>query len=178
MSVEIAETWPNIFSRLDLKPLRRNRGQCPLCESGTGFSTTENKTGLFYCFSCNAAGDKINFIELLLGCNFKAALAFFGLDPSRPPKPDPAIARRRAAERELELRARQVGRELRNEFYLRSRVKQFGLRRLRRNSEDALGWELLALAYRGIPLIELEGWLDRIDIGRPEEMTRALEVLK
>jgi len=151
-------SWTDIISRIASKSLRRGRGQCPFCDSKTGFSVHDGKG--FYCFSCGVHGDKISFIEQFHKCDFKNALRFFGIEPGVPPKPDPAILRKRRIRAGLRNWARTQHRILQNEFYLRYGIEIFAKKRLRRDAQDFIGWELLSIAYAGIPVEELERRLD------------------
>jgi hypothetical protein len=160
MAIEITETWNAILDRVHAKPLRRGRGPCPFCESRTGFSV-HNEKG-FHCFACGIHGDKVSFIQQFHKCDFKDALRFFGLEPGRPPVPDPAEVRRRKIRANLQRWARTAARELRDQHYIRCVTEQAAVDLLRMDSEDEQAWDALAWALTGIDAIayrldQLEG---------------------
>jgi len=132
---------------------------------------------VFYCFACGERGDKLSYVMKTLGCDFKAALRFFGLEPGRPPAPDPAVVKKRRAEDGLRAWAKRRGRELREEYYNRSRIELYARRRLENDPEDQLGWGLLGVAYSGTPLDEIERLHDLL-IGRPWEQLEAYRALE
>ena len=150
--ITIFESWDSIIHRIGGKPLRRGRGQCPLCESRTGFSCNEDKG--FFCFACNAHGDKISFIQQFHKYDFKDALRFLRLEPGKPPKPDIRIERRRRIREGLQNWIRINERNLRNEIYARNLVITRALSRLRQDPDDAWGWDWLAWAFSGYDAIE------------------------
>jgi hypothetical protein len=156
----IAESWESIVHRTGIKRLRRGRGECPFCGSCTGFSSHEDRG--FHCFACGIHGDKIAFIQQLHGCGFKDALRFFGLEPGKPPAPDPETVRRRNIREGLRRWAMTLGKELRLEHYVRERVIARAQERLSRDPEDPMAWGWLAWAYKGLEAIahtldQLEG---------------------
>jgi DNA primase len=150
----INETWDSIINQIGSKALRRGRGQCPLCESSTGFSANDNRG--FHCFACGAHGDKIGFVQQFCKCDFKAALRFFGLEPGRPPIPDPETERRRKIRQGLEAWARAQRKELSAAHYGREQLSTLALHRLRQDPEDAAGWDWLTKALPGLPGIEYQ----------------------
>ena len=83
-------SWDSIFLRLGLPLPKRGRAQCCLHGGNSHQSLSLSDKGFFKCFVCGASGDKIGFIRKLYGCDFKRALAWFGLTPGKLPKPDPA----------------------------------------------------------------------------------------
>lgn len=163
--IPISESWESITHRAGVKHLRRGRGECPFCESRTGFSVNDEKG--FHCFACGVHGDKISFVQKLHKCDFTDALRFFGLEPGIPPKPDPAIERKRKARDGLKAWAEKIGKELRFEFYVREKVITRALQRLRRNADDSYAWNWLCWALIGHSALEYR--LDTIDIGTEEQ---------
>src|SRR5437667_8085991 len=109
-----------IFARLGLKPPRRGRTCCPLCNSDnpSTFSCSEEEA-LFHCFKCGAKGDKIDFVIGILTTDFKGALAWLGLSgcgfglSSEVRKSQAAYRKRRLG---LDAWTRKKGRELRKDF--------------------------------------------------------------
>lgn len=156
-------SWDFIADRIGVRRWKHGRGQCPKCDSRTGFSCHEDKG--FYCFACGRHGDKISFIMQYLNYNFKDALRFFGLEPGKPPAPDPAIERRRKARVGLQRWAKPTARELRDEHYIRERVIAAARRRLERDQEDEYAWNWLAWAYTG-----LEAIASKLDMLQGNEM--------
>jgi hypothetical protein len=154
---------------------RHGRGECFACGSSDGFSQSEAK-GLWHCFSCNAGGDKVAFIQQALGTDFLGVLSYLGLDTKQPLWcPDPELLRKRQEELDRQDRVRAYGRMLRDEFFNRDTVRHHALERLAGDEQDELGWWMLQVAYTsGRPLEELEAALNRIDLARsPEEIAAA-----
>jgi hypothetical protein len=168
-------TWESIFTQTGLKPLRRARGPCPFCNSGTGFSCHEEKG--FHCFACGVHGDKISFVQQFHRCGFKDALRFFSLEAGKPPAPDPTVQHHNKLREGLQHWAHALQRKLRDEFYFRSKIEYHGTQRLKINPEDSIGWELLSIAYTGIPLDELEKWLDLL-IGTEAQQLEAYKTMR
>jgi hypothetical protein len=168
-------SWESIFAHVGLKPLRRGRGSCPFCDSKTGFSCNDVKG--FNCFACNAHGDKISFIQQFCRCDFKNALRFFGIEPGEPPAPDPIVVYRQSVREGLHLWANQQQRKYRDQYYLRSKFELLGKERLTRDHQDPIGWEWLAIAYKGMPLQDLENLLDLLN-GRDSEQLLAYEIMR
>lgn len=144
-------SWDFIADRIGVRRWKHGRGQCPICESRTGFSCHEEKG--FYCFACGRHGDKISFIMQFMSCGFKTALAFFGLQPGKPPAPDPAIIRQKKIRKGLQVWARSTAKELRYEHYIRMRVEMAAKRRLRKNAQDEMAWSWLQWVYAGLAAI-------------------------
>ena len=136
--IEVNESWDSIGSRIGIKPWRRGRGSCPFCESRTGFSVHERKG--FNCFACGRHGDKIAFVQQYQDCDFSDTLRFFGLEPGKPPVPDPAVERRQKIHRGLNGWTRIKGRDFRNEIYAREFVITRARRRLQEDPEDDWLW--------------------------------------
>lgn len=149
--VPVSESWESIASRTGIKFWRRGRGQCPFCESRTGFSVHGEKG--FHCFACGVHGDKISFIQHFHKCDFKDALRFFGLEPGKPPELDPAIEYRNKIRKGLETWTRTLSKELNKEHYIRERVITRALRRLRKAPEDSYAWNWLGWALPGLEAI-------------------------
>jgi len=151
--------------------LRRGRGKCPLCDSRTGFSASEGK-GVWHCFSCGEAGDKITLVQKIHGLTFKDALIHLGIGDGPLPtiqfqyqKNDPAAEW-----------ADKLGRMLRDEFHVRERMIFNARNRLREDSEDEVAWNILQAAFHNRD--KLEWLLDMVDIGKPEEREEIYHELK
>jgi DNA primase len=149
--IDITESWDSIIHRTGNEHLRRGRGRCPFCESQTGFSV-HNEKG-FHCFACGVHGDKVSFIRQFHKCDFKDALRFFGLEPGRPPVPDPAIIRRKKVRDGLQRWKRTLQKQLNFEHYVREKVTVQALRKLRKDPEDEWAWNWLQWAYTGLDSI-------------------------
>ena len=170
--ISISETWESILNRCGCNALRRGRGPCPFCESRTAFSVHEEKG--FHCFACGVHGDKISFIEQFHKCDFKDALRFFGLEPGRPPKPDPAVLRKKRIREGLKRWSWTLGKQLRREHYVLERVIACASRRLSADPEDPWAWTWLSWA---MPIQEvLEYKLDLIDGDTRDQVTAYLEL--
>ena len=159
-------TWLEIFRQLGEPEPRRNRSRCPIHNgnSPTSFSVNEDR-GLYHCFACGASGDKMNFVQRVQGCDFKAALGFLGIEAEyKSPKPDPEAIRERTALEAIRNWVKSTGRRLRDEFLYRQRISVYGLEKLRADAESLFGWELLRIAYDGEALNEF--LLDEIDMCR------------
>jgi DNA primase len=163
----------NILSRLDVSPGRRGRTQCPIHrgDNHQAFSYDDHR-GHWFCFRCGVGGDAIELVKRVLDTDFKGALRWLGLEPGRPPQPDPATVRRQRARAGLAAWSKRIGRDLRFEFYVREKVITRALQRLRQNADDAYGWNWLGWALTGHSALEYQ--LDMI--GGKEE--QRLEVYK
>jgi hypothetical protein len=165
---QLLPPWPEIFRRIGEPEPRRNRARCPIHrgDSLTSLSVNEER-GLYHCFVCHAAGDKLGFVQRVQGTDFKGALAFFGVSTDgRPPKPDPAAIHERAALAAIREWCRCTGRRLRDEYYTRELVITRALFRVRRDPDDSWGWSWLAWAFTGQD--RLEYLLDAIDLCRTD----------
>jgi hypothetical protein len=152
--MEIYESWDSIFRRIGERPSRRGRARCPIHDGDSPFSLSVNEEkGVFYCHVCHAGGDKLDFIQQYLKCDFKSALQFFGLEPGAPPPPDPVQERRRKVQEGLRTWAQTLRWELNFEHFVREKVISRALSRLRRDPEDAWAWEWLAWALTGLDAI-------------------------
>lgn len=165
-------SWPELYARLGGPPPQRNRGQC-LVHGGDSLTSVslDHDRGLYHCHVCGAGGDRIDYIQRVLQTDFRGALRFLGVEPGRPPAPDPAVLRRQRARAGLQAWARRIGRELRREFRVRELVITRALSRLRRDAEDVWGWSWLGWALPGLP--QLEDELDAIDTGTEEQILTA-----
>jgi len=162
----------DVLSRLDIPPGRRGRTLCPIHrgENRQAFSYSDEKAQWF-CFRCGIGGDAVKLIERALDTDFKGALTWLGIKPGIPPKPDPAVERRRKARAGLKEWSRQIGKELRDEFYVRELYITAALRRLRNDPDDTWGWNWLQWALTGHAALEYQ--LDMIDIGTEEQRLEA-----
>lgn len=174
--MQVNLSWEDIYARRGER-LWRNRGRCLIHDgdSRTSLSVNESK-GVFHCHVCGAGGDKIDFIRQIDKCSYLEALRWLGVEPGRPPAPDPVAEKKRRARAGLQVWAKREGRERREEFYNRSRVELCARHRLEKDPEDAIGWELLRIAYTGLPLGEVERMHDLL-IGRPWEQLEAFRSL-
>lgn len=174
--MQVNLSWEGIYARRGER-LWRNRGRCLIHDgdSRTSLSVNEAK-GVFYCHVCGAGGDKIDFIRQIDKCSYLEALRWFGIEPGRAPVPDPAREKKRRARAGLAAWAKREGRERREEFYNRSRVELCARHRLEKDIDDPIGWELLRIAYTGLPLGEVERMHDLL-IGRPWEQLEAFRSL-
>ena len=173
--IEITESWDSIIDRTGNERLRRGRGRCPFCESKTGFSVHEDRG--FHCFACGVHGDKISFVQQFHRCDFRDTLRFFGLEPGHPPVPDPKLVRRKKIREGLQRWTRTLERRLRDEFYYRSKIEYHGKHRIQADPDDEIGWNLLSVAYDGIPLEVLEGYLDLL-IGKEDQQITAYRLMR
>lgn len=161
-------SWREIFQRIGEPEPRHNRARCPIHngDSHTSLSINEGK-GVFHCFVCGASGDKFALIMAVLQTDFPGALRWLGLEPGKPPKPDPAIVRRNAAMDQVRQWVRATGRRLRDEYRNRQQIIQKAQERLKLNQQDAIAWELLRVAYNGEA--ECEFLLSEIDMRRDDD---------
>lgn len=173
---EVRDTWESIFSRIGER-LRRNRARCPIHDGDSPYSLSVSEAkGLFYCHVCHAGGDKVDFVRRLYKCSYLEALRWFGIEPGRPPAPDPAMEKKRRARAGLQAWAKRLGRQYREEYSIRSRIEVFAKRRLEKDPDDEIGWGLLEVAYDGLPLDEVERLHDLL-IGREFEQMEAFRLL-
>lgn len=174
--MQVNLSWEGIYARRGER-LWRNRGRCLIHDgdSRTSLSVNESK-GVFHCHVCGAGGDKIDFIRQIDKCSYLEALRWLGVEPGRPPAPDPVAEKKRRARAGLQVWAKRRGRELREEYYNRSRIELCARHRLEKDNDDPIGWELLRIAYTGLPLGEVERMHDLL-IGRPWEQLEAFRSL-
>jgi hypothetical protein len=165
----------NILFNLGIKPGKHHRNECPIHrgQNSQVFSYNDDK-GVWYCFRCGFGGDAIDLVKRAMDTDFKGAMRWLGLEPGTIPAPDPAIVWQRRIQRGLRSWAHRLQRELRDEFYYRSKIEMYGKGRLAKDIEDRVGWELLSVAYSGVPLDELERLMDLL-IGKEEQQ---LEIFK
>lgn len=123
--------------------------------------------GLYHCHVCHSGGDKFRFIQEYLKTDFKGALRWFGLEPGKPPNPDPAIVGRNAAIDKVREWVRSTGRRLRDEYYGREVIRSWADEYLAEDPEDETGWELLRIALVGETYHEY--LLDEIDQCRNDD---------
>jgi len=90
----------NIAGMLDIPGLKRAgnevTGPCPVCGGVDRFSISPRKN-LFNCRQCGG-GDGIKLVELVQGCDFRAALAFLCGEAAAPVSPEEQRRRVRRAE--------------------------------------------------------------------------------
>ena len=168
MENSVLPSWGAIFRRMGEREPRGGRARCPIHggDSPTSLSVNEDR-GLYHCFVCHAAGDKVDFVQRVQGTHFKGALAFLGVQVGgRSPKPDLAAARQRAALEAVRDWTRQTGRRVRHEHLRRQRLVRYAQEKLAADPDDALGWSLLAVAYDDEA--RLEFLLDEIDLCRTD----------
>jgi DNA primase len=160
-----------ILVRLDIPPGRRGRTRCPIHQGDNtqAFSYDDDK-GQWFCFRCGIGGDAIALIEKALDTDFKGALRWLGIEPGKPPVPDPEVIRRRMAREGLNAWAKKIGRELRFEFYIREKIITRARQRLQRDPDDAYGWNWLGWALTGHAALEYA--LDMIG-GKDEQRLEA-----
>jgi len=150
-----------ILHHLGMEP-RRNRSKCPIHGGDNPQSLSFNDdAGHWFCHRCGIGGDAVELVRRSLDTDFRGALRFFGLEPGRPPAPDPERVRRQQIRAGLRRWADDLGRRLRLEHYVMERVIATATRRLTRDPEDEWGWSWLQWAYRGQERIVHE--LDMID---------------
>lgn len=151
----------------------RGKRATGICHNGTtpGVISFDDDKGVWYCHRCAHGGDVVDLIQRALDTDFRGACRYLGMEPGKPPEPDPAITRRRRIREGLRSWARRTGREMRDEHYARTGLIELGLQRLRRDAQDETGWTWLAAAYRG--LAALEHALDVIDIGTEAQQVDA-----
>lgn len=173
-------TLPTISETLrNLGATVRGKRATGVCHGGTtpGVIAFDDERGLFFCHRCGIGGDVVRLVETTVGTDFKGAVQWLGLEPGRPPAPDPQAARRKRAQAALDTWATRTGRELREQFRLRSYLETAALQRGRKDPESEIAWNLLEVAYSGLPLDEIEARLDAID-GTPAQRLQAWRELK
>jgi DNA primase len=158
----------SILSRLDVPPGRHGRTICPIHHGQNRFAFSyDDDRGVWYCFRCGIGGDAVDLIKQVTGTDFKGALRWLGIEPGKPPAPDPERIRQRRIREGLLKWAKTLGRQMRNEFYTRELVITEARRRLERDPDDEWAWTWLAWALTGKDA--LENKLDMIDIGTEEQ---------
>ena len=164
-------TWPEIYSRIGAPVPRRNRGRC-LIHGGDSLTSVslDHERGLYHCHVCGAGGDRVDFLMKILDIDFSGALRWFGLEPGKPPAPDPELLLQHQHDCEMEDRLRQQCRTMREEFRVRGQVILRAHERLLRDPEDAWAWNWLQWAYTGMDAIEY--FLDTHDLKREHRTWR------
>jgi len=169
-----SNTKPSIrefLQELGYHPTRnRCKGPCHDGDNPGAFSFDEDKN-VWFCHRCGIGGDVFTLAMTVMDTDFAGALRHFGLEPGKPPIPDPEAIRRRRIREGLERWARETGRRLRDEFYTRELVIVRALERLRRDAEDVWSWSWLAWALKG--QAALEHALDMVDIGTEQQRITA-----
>jgi hypothetical protein len=111
-------------------------------------------TDRFKCFVCGESGDKLTFIQKLYDCDFKAALRFFGLEPGKIPKPDPAALKKARIESAINLRLSTWTRRIRRLLFDLNETITLSERRLLTNPDDNRAWLALSIAYKAYAPLE------------------------
>lgn len=152
-----------ILQQLSFPAGRHGRTRCPIHqgENTQAFSYSDNK-GQWYCFRCGFGGDAIELVKRCLDVDFKGALRWFGIEPGKPPEPDPARLQQQQEQLQQWTCLLRHQRELREEFRIRSLIAFCGGERLRQNPDNEMGWALLHEAYRGRSLAAIEYELDEL----------------
>lgn len=71
------------------------KGRCLFHYEKTPSLIVNPEKQIFHCFGCGEHGDVIDFVMKLHGLSFKDALKHLGMKSGEPPKPDPALERRK-----------------------------------------------------------------------------------
>lgn len=95
-----ATPWPELIDRLQIGGLVRTAGElvgpCPGCGGKDRFSINPQK-GVIFCRGCDAKGDQIALVQLVLGMDFPAALEWLA-GPRQELTPAQREVQRRRAE--------------------------------------------------------------------------------
>lgn len=144
-----------VLDRLGAPPGRHNRSICPI-HRGDNRSALKfsDESGTWYCFRCGVGGDVIRLIELALDTDFKGAMRWLGLEPGRPPAPDPEMIRLRQMRDGLKRWVRTAGRAMRETFYQQEMAAHAMRKRLQHDPEDREAWDILATALHGHAALE------------------------
>lgn len=144
-----------VLDRLGIPPGRHNRSICPIHQGDNRSAFKyDDETGTWYCFRCGVGGDVIRLIELALDTDFKGALRWLGLEPGRPPVPDPEMIRLRQMRDGLKRWVRTAGRAMRETYYQQEMTAHAMRKRLQQNPEDLAAWDILATALHGHAALE------------------------
>lgn len=92
-------------------PTRRGRGRCPCPIHGGDNNNLSYDDHRFYCFTCGARGDVINFVQQLFGLPFAEALDKLARDFGIAPGVDPAAIRERQRKIDARRRREQADRD-------------------------------------------------------------------
>ena len=161
-------TWDEVFQLAGAAAPRRNRARCPIHggDSPTSLAVNEEK-GVYFCHVCHASGDKVDFIRRVKGLDFKSAASVLGIKgfAKRPPLDETVIRMKQALEQVRDW-CTQTGRRLRSQYELRQRIARYAHKRLLRDPENDIGWELLRIACENEP--KMEYLLDQIDLCRTD----------
>jgi len=151
---------------------RRSTGICH--DSHTpGVIAFDDHSGVWFCHRCGHGGDVVDLIKHTLKTDFRGALCWLGIEPGKPPAPDPAKIRKCKIRAGLLQWSVTMGRRLRIEFRAREQVITLALRRLRLDHDDPWGWTWLGWALPGKD--HIEEMLDMIDIGTQEQQLAAFK---
>jgi DNA primase len=144
-----------VLDRLGVPPGRHNRTQCPIHQGDNRSAFKyDDETGTWYCFRCGVGGDVIRLIELALDTDFKGALRWLGIEPGKPPTPDPGMIRLRKAKDGFRAWVKKTGRAWREDFYQREMTITSARKILERDPENAEAWDRLATALHGHAALE------------------------
>ena len=158
-------SWESIFSMLGLPQPKRGRARCPIHDGDSPLSLAVNdERGVFYCHVCHESGDKISFIRKYFDCDFKGALAWFGLAPGKRPKPDPERLRRSKIHRNLDSWRRGESQKASRIIFNWNMTAFLATKRLKRDPNDSRAADYREKAYK--LLGGLEDWHDRLMAAR------------
>lgn len=144
-----------VLDRLGIPPGRHGRTQCPIHQGDNRSAFKyDDETGTWYCFRCGVGGDVIRLVELALDLDFRGAMRWLGLEPGRPPAPDPEMIRLRKAKDGFRAWVKKTGRAMRETYYQQEMTAHAMRKRLQQNPEDAAAWDTLAEALHGHAALE------------------------
>ena len=145
----ITEPWTSIFQRCGLPEPRRGRAKCPFHDGDSNQSlSVDDNRGLFHCFVCHVAGDKIDFIRRLHGYSFREALTFFSLTPGALPKPDSEAVRARKIETGLNLWVARERHRIGQLLYSLNKILTVAESRLITEPDDSRALFSLSIVYK------------------------------
>ena len=157
-------SWSELYARFGGPPPKRNRGQC-LIHGGDSLTSVslDHDRGLYYCHVCGLGGDRVDWIKRMLDTDFNGVLCWIGIQSGQSPAADPERLRNQQEQRKEWDQLLRRQRELRAELRFRNFLERIGVRRLRDDENDALGWELLDISYSaGRPIGAIETELDAL----------------
>lgn len=67
---------PEVMNAIGIRIRNRRRADCPFCTGRSKATFSFESSGLWHCFRCDAGGDSISFVMLVLRVDFLSALVW------------------------------------------------------------------------------------------------------
>ena len=149
------EPWASIFRRCGLPEPKRGRAKCPFHDGNSNQSlSVDDDRGLFHCFVCHEAGDKLDFVRRICGYSFREALSLLGLASGNLAKPSPETVCARRIQRGLDIWVIQERRRIGKLLFSLNTTRTLAESRLETDPDDPLALFALSVVFRLYPKFE------------------------